>query len=148
MLYTSPGYWAEYGSTDSYWRQFPLWLAHYGVTLPTIPKPWLAYTFWQYTDSGDGLRFGAESKELDMDVFAGDEAALKAFANGQTPPQPTLPRLIKTATACNVRNAPRIATTTDVGDLATGKTLSVAGDAGEFWEVKLYVGKSVSAVVE
>lgn len=31
---------------------YPLWLAEYEVTQPTLPKGWTTWTFWQWTQSG------------------------------------------------------------------------------------------------
>jgi lysozyme len=30
----------------------PLWIAHFGVSQPIIPKPWLEYAIWQHTSTG------------------------------------------------------------------------------------------------
>ena len=30
----------------------PLWIAAYGVSVPSIPPGWSTYTFWQYSESG------------------------------------------------------------------------------------------------
>jgi len=65
--------------------QCPLWIAHYGVSAPRHDG-WPAWTFWQYTDRGDGESFGVESKQLDMDWFNGSEAALHQFAVGAQEP--------------------------------------------------------------
>jgi lysozyme len=40
---------------------------------------WQDWTFWQYGTPSIGLQMGMESKEIDMDVFNGDEAALRIF---------------------------------------------------------------------
>lgn len=88
MIYTSPGYWQEFGTTDNYWINYPLWLAHYRVTLPTIPMPWRSWMFWQFTDKGDGLRYGAESKQIDLNYWYGTLEQLYDYA-GQTPPVQT-----------------------------------------------------------
>jgi len=89
MIYTSPGYWCEYGSADGYWAQYPLWIAHYGVAVPLIPRPWTCCTFWQSTAKGNGYLYGVESRDVDLDEFSGDEAALRAFAGLSD--QPDLP---------------------------------------------------------
>lgn len=70
--------------------KYPLWIAHYGVSEPMAKAvaPWGKWTFWQYTDKGDGLAFGMESKGLDMDWFNGSEAELRAFAGLQAAPTP------------------------------------------------------------
>lgn len=91
-IYCGPYFWMEFGATNVEWARYPLWLAHYRPTFwgkpakPMVPKPWTAYTFWQYDDLGDGLALGVESKELDVDVFNGDEAALRKFSEAYAPP--------------------------------------------------------------
>jgi len=86
MIYTSPGYWSSYGKIkdtsrfDAKWGYFPLWIAHYTkADKPTVPPPWTAWAFWQYTSTGDGLRYGAESKGLDLNWFNGDQAEFNAL---------------------------------------------------------------------
>lgn len=88
MIYTSPGYWQEFGTSDAWWAKYPLWLAHYTATEPTIPLPWRFWYFWQYTSHGDGPKYGTESLNVDMDYFYGDLETLYALA-GQTPPVTT-----------------------------------------------------------
>ena len=92
ILYTSPGYWAEFGSADGYWLQYSLWIAHYYVSKPTVPKPWTGWTFWQYTDKGDGLAYGVETKQLDMNVFDGNVDSLHQFAGVTIPLIPPPPK--------------------------------------------------------
>ena len=94
ILYTSPGFWREFGGTEPYWRDYPLWIAHYtSAAAPTVPAPWTGFTFWQYTSHGDGRKYGTESLNVDLNWFNGTEQELYAFA-GQTPgPEPTEPTL-------------------------------------------------------
>lgn len=37
--------------------RYPLWIANYGVTKPSIPAPWTSWLYWQFTESGsvDGI---------------------------------------------------------------------------------------------
>jgi len=86
MVYTSPGYWNQHGKIkgtsnfDSKWAYFPLWIAHYTTAeKPIVPQPWTKWTFWQYTAQGDGLKYGAESKVLDLNRFNGDEMDWQKF---------------------------------------------------------------------
>lgn len=89
MIYTSPGYWGEFGTSDAYWKRYPLWLAHYTTAAPNTPLPWDTWLFWQYTAKGDGLKYGAESKQIDMDYWHGDLTGLYDFARKPAPaPQP------------------------------------------------------------
>ncbi len=59
------------------------------MSKPKELEPWKSagktWTFWQYTQNGDGLAYGAESKSIDLNWFNGDLDALKKFASsGQT----------------------------------------------------------------
>src|ERR1044071_8592250 len=49
-------------------HRYPLWIANYGVDQPLVPKPWGTneWQFWQFTASGDGLGYGAESLGVDL----------------------------------------------------------------------------------
>jgi lysozyme len=76
-IYTSPSYWKEFGTSDVLWTAYELWLAHYGVTIPSIPKPWTKWTFWQWGTPAWGLSFGAESKDIDMNWFNGQAEDFK-----------------------------------------------------------------------
>ena len=88
MIYSSPGYWNEFGTTDAFWAKYPLWLAHYTTAEPLIPLPWRAWYFWQFTDRADGLKYGSEAKEIDMNYWYSDLDTLYALA-GQPPPVTT-----------------------------------------------------------
>jgi lysozyme len=96
ILYTSPGYWDIHGRNkvtklfDAKWAYYTLWVAHYfktyeaGVTKPSELQPWKSagktWTFWQYTQNGDGPAYGAESKSIDLNWFNGSLAELNKFA--------------------------------------------------------------------
>jgi GH25 family lysozyme M1 (1,4-beta-N-acetylmuramidase)/uncharacterized protein YraI len=117
-IYTAYYYWvsrAPNATTDAanlaYFKQYPLWVANYGVTTPLVPKPWdtNGWTFWQFTDSGDGDLYGVESSRIDLNYFNGDQAAFnQRFKLGTTPPPPPSgPVWYKvTASALNVRSGP------------------------------------------
>jgi lysozyme len=93
IIYTSPYFWREFGATDVLFEQYPLWIAHYTTAAdPIVPLPWKSWTFWQWTDRGDGLAYGAESKSLDMNWFNGSYEDLLKFADITTPPPPPPPR--------------------------------------------------------
>ena len=107
MIYTSPGYWGVHGRNkttkafDAKWAYYHLWVAHYmktytaGVSKPDELEPWKSnkkpWKFWQYTASGDGLAYGAESKAIDLNWFNGTLDELEKFAgvSGGTTPTPT-----------------------------------------------------------
>lgn len=86
-IYTAYYYWrdnAPNATTEAtsleYFHQYPLWIANYGVAKPSVPKPWgeNEWTFWQFTETGDGKLYGVESKGIDLNYFNGDRAAFLA----------------------------------------------------------------------
>ncbi len=86
MIYTAPAFWATYGSTDVYWQQYRLWIAHYTTaSAPTVPAPWKTWTFWQYTAKGDGPTFGTESYNVDLNYFNGTLEELYQLAGVPLP---------------------------------------------------------------
>jgi lysozyme len=89
MIYTGPAFWVSYGSVESYWAKFPLWIAHWYAEKPIIPLPWTSWVFWQYTPKGDGPAYGVESMQIDLNNFNGTLDDLKKFA-GLIPPIPVL----------------------------------------------------------
>ncbi len=98
LIYTAYYYWVEQTANVQipqasleWFGQFGLWIAGYRVNTPRIPKPWAdgGWTFWQYTDKGNGPQYGAESMNIDLNYFNGDEAAFnKRFKIDTTPTPP------------------------------------------------------------
>lgn len=67
-LYGSPGFIEGLG--DMSWAaHLNLWIAHYRVSHPRIPKPWVNYTFWQTNDANG----------WDLDLFNGSAGQLAAL---------------------------------------------------------------------
>jgi lysozyme len=81
IVYTSPGFWSTLGNPD--FSRYPLWVAHWGVSCPSLPGNWKAWKFWQHSESGT---VSGISGAVDLDKFDGDLAQLKAFA---APPSPS-----------------------------------------------------------
>lgn len=98
IIYTSPGYWWEYGSSFSLWRRYPLWLAHYEPK-PIVPKPWVKYDLWQYTSTGNGRLYGIiDGLGIDLSQCT-DESFARLTQHGDMPqpPEPDKPRFCVTA---------------------------------------------------
>jgi lysozyme len=89
IIYTRNSFWSVYASADAYWRQYQLWVAqYYYQTLPANPNlipPFTTWHFWQFTDKGDGLKYGCESKQVDLNYFNGTVADLYAYAGTPLP---------------------------------------------------------------
>ncbi|MBP7263534.1 MAG: peptidoglycan-binding protein [Spirochaetia bacterium] len=77
IIYTSPGFWNSLPGT-SVLSDCTLWVAHWGVSSPSLPSAWSSWKFWQYSDSGS---VSGISGAVDLDWFNGDLTALKLFAS-------------------------------------------------------------------
>ena len=83
MIYTSPSFWSKYmgnsrALADAGYKT--LWVAHWGVTSPTVPASnWggHGWTFWQYTS--DGSVPGITGR-VDLDRFNGSDLAQQAYS--------------------------------------------------------------------
>ena len=132
IIYTSPGYWQQYGSGEASWKKYDLWIAHYGVRNPDPVTPWgRDWRFWQYSHKGPGLKFGVESMEIDMNWFSGSEEELYKYAIDdivapeQPEPSDVITATVLNAPGLNVRKEPRVGS--KVTDwLLTGAKIEVA----------------------
>src|SRR5690606_12372604 len=116
-IYTAYYYWLENTvsvgiptASLNYFNQYPLWIANYGVATPLIPKPWTAWTLWQFTDNGDGIPYGVESKNIDLNYFNGDlNDFYQRFGLSNTPipiPTPSNDYRVTASPTLRVREAP------------------------------------------
>ncbi|HRQ23758.1 MAG TPA: SH3 domain-containing protein [Anaerolineales bacterium] len=94
-IYTAYYYWVQNtisvgipAASLDYFKQYPLWIANYGVSTPLVPKPWTDWTFWQFTDKGNGPLYGVESLNIDLNYFNGDLPAFRARFNLSDTPIP------------------------------------------------------------
>jgi len=72
IIYTGSFFWED-NVRDTTFGQYPIWIAAYGVSCPSLPAGWTNWLMWQYSD-GNGA--------LDHDVFNGSLAELRALAHG------------------------------------------------------------------
>jgi GH25 family lysozyme M1 (1,4-beta-N-acetylmuramidase) len=52
IIYTTTGWWNSCTGDSTAFKADPLWIASYGVSVPSIPSAWSNLTFWQYSESG------------------------------------------------------------------------------------------------
>jgi len=86
-VYTGYYYWLEFAGNQTYFAQYPLWIAAYNSTAPRVPSIWQDWTYWQFTDNGDGSLYGVESKNIDLNYFNGTEEEFLARYPAVQPPQ-------------------------------------------------------------
>ena len=105
IVYASPSYLEGKTNRDAFWRQSPLWIAHYmsdrevarrmpgsklgggcWATAWTLTNCELQWTFWQYTSKARGSDYGVTSTFIDLNVFNGSAAQLRALTTGEWVP--------------------------------------------------------------
>jgi len=93
-IYTAPAFWRAYGIHDEQWCvYFPLWIANYCVSQPTVPPGWSFWDMWQYSDKG--VVPGIPGNTVDLNRFDGTESELmQIFRNGVVVP-PALPDKVR-----------------------------------------------------
>ena len=76
LIYTSPGVWGSIVNSGAF-SDYPLWVAHWGASCPSMPTGWTDWVVWQTSDSGSvpGVSGG-----VDTNLFNGDMEALLDFA--------------------------------------------------------------------
>lgn len=89
ILYTNPSFWTRLGTSGDSFAKYPLWIANYGVTSPTVPPPWSKqkpnWTFWQFSESGS---ISGIKGNVDLDLYQGTLQALQQAAAGKRCLQP------------------------------------------------------------
>ena len=81
MIYTTASWWRRWTIEDKTRRivsQCPVWVAHYGVPAPMIPRGWQTWAFWQYSQSG---RVPGIAGNVDLDLYQGDTLPTGAIQN-------------------------------------------------------------------
>lgn len=85
-IYTANWWWTQQIITDyEYWGKFPLWVAQYisDSAKVSIPSGWASFVLWQYTSTGNGREYGAESPYIDLNKTSQEFYDL---FGGTTPP--------------------------------------------------------------
>lgn len=94
-IYTGYYYWLKYSpanlSIRDWFKKYNLWLAWYSEdpAYVKVPHPWTDENLllWQQGTPKIGIAAGAESKEIDLDLFNGDSDRFK-FYWGTNPTEP------------------------------------------------------------
>lgn len=80
IIYTYTAFFADYVGGSTNFSAYPLWIANYGITCPTLPAGWTNWVFWQYSTTGTVSGILTPSS-VDLDEFNGSMSDLLAFAN-------------------------------------------------------------------
>jgi hypothetical protein len=147
IIYTRQGWWDNHTLPSPYWKLYDLWVASYtNRPQPTLPRDWSDWLIWQYTSKGNGSKYGASSKSIDLNRFSGE---LPGVEPPEPPePEPTeYPMQIRTTArrGLNVRTTPvvRADKANRIGVARKGTKLNAVGETldGKWLEVINYVAK-------
>jgi GH25 family lysozyme M1 (1,4-beta-N-acetylmuramidase) len=86
LIYTAAGWWNQCTGGSSSFAAYPLSVASWGASTPTLPTGWSSWTVWQYTSSGPVPGIAGA---VDLDSFNGDVDQLADFAGG-SPSRPAV----------------------------------------------------------
>ena len=66
MIYTSPRFWSAH--FKRHFQGYPLWIAEYGVSRPSIPEGWKTWHLWQYRENApvQGVAKGADLSRVNQ----------------------------------------------------------------------------------
>lgn len=95
IIYTYRYFWLDRMGNTAQFAEYPLWLAEYGVSEPTLPVigGWSEWLLWQRADNGAVPGF---SDAVDLNVFAGSREELGAWLGPAAPePAPAAPPAVE-----------------------------------------------------
>lgn len=82
MIYTSASFWNTYIGRTTWARLYKLWVANYTAAgQPYMPADWTKWTMWQWSSKGDGAKFGAQSRYIDLDRYYGTKTQFEQEFN-------------------------------------------------------------------
>ena len=134
-IYTGVYAWSEIMGNLAYmFADRALWIAHYGVIAPSLPRygGWNKWLLWQMSSSG---RIDGYSNNIDIDLFNGSEEEYRKYFNlDEIIPAPELPPTsgvilpeLKVLRNMNIRSDPTISSyivgTRAVGDIVKVKDI-------------------------
>jgi GH25 family lysozyme M1 (1,4-beta-N-acetylmuramidase) len=97
ILYTMPGFWDTL-PTQNLQMSVDLWVAHWGVARPTVPRGWPSWQFWQYTNKATVSGIPG-SADMDDDRYNGSYFDLLAYSAAALRPAPSVLSTLQAAIA-------------------------------------------------
>lgn len=135
LIYTSPGVWGSYVNSGAF-SEYPLWVAHWGATCPTMPTGWSDWVVWQTSDSGS---VPGVNGNVDTNLFNGGMQALLDLGYSGGEPRQGEDTYEESATACPLSLAGQTLIQEDgpcakrLGLVDDAAYHDVQGNAGHAW---------------
>lgn len=156
IMYTGGWFWNPNIVRSPDWADYDLWIAHYGVDEPTLPKDWTAWRFWQYSETGSVP--GVSSRNTDLDWFNGTYEELLAYAQASEEEhegeeeekeiiQPERLRARVVTESLRMRSGPGVQYSY-LGDLPQGTVIDIQAIEGKEVWVSFEPGKWVAMVFQ
>ena len=79
VIYTTTSWWNACTGGSAAFTADPLWIASWGVSVPSIPSAWANLTLWQYSDSGQVSGIG---DAIDLDSLGPTQASAVTRPSG------------------------------------------------------------------
>jgi len=135
-IYTSYWKWLEVMQNETRWASKRLWVANYGVTVPSLPSPWKKWCLWQYSSTG---RLNGYAGNLDLDLANAECLSSIPAIGAELPEPPTEDKLFdaKVVTTppnrLKTRYTPAGKERPDTDWLASGAIVPVYETSGTGW---------------
>jgi lysozyme len=142
ILYTYVHFWKSRMGNSRAFAAYPLWLAYYSTTSPPKVGGWTRETFWQYTDRAVSP---GVNRPVDMNVFNGSLAQLRAMANygakvARAAPRPRTtaprPRITAAFSASRIRKSTTTYLRGSTSRSLAGKKIYLERYAAGVWRVR------------
>ncbi len=79
VIYTGAYFWRDHVGSTAF-SSYPLWIAAYGPSCPSLPPGWSDWTIWQYCNGQ--TQYCSNGQGFDRDVFNGSLSKLRQMADG------------------------------------------------------------------
>lgn len=139
MIYSAPGYWADYGTNNPMWSDYPFWQAQYDQGAFDLVKPWNKWDFLQFTQQGKGVDYGVPLDgeiACELNYWRGTYQELLDFCTGNEIPQNggTMLTGKVSATSLNIREG---ASTlfASLGKLLQFDVVEADARSGQWWHL-------------
>lgn len=122
IIYTRAEWWNSFVERRTYWKDYLLWIARYNEYLnhpwgdgKYKPLDWNECLLWQYTESGDGFRYGLSSPWIDLDYYMETKEHFIGMLQNYPVINPVTNILYKTLySGIRIRSTPDASTTSNV----------------------------------
>lgn len=144
IVYTGPSFFSSTLGDPPGFDKYPLWIANYGVSCPTVPDEWSSPTFWQDDDSATINGIGSA---CDHNFFNGSLGDLMTFVDGgsTSASSTAASSTAASSTAASTSASSSVAASSSTGDTGASTSTSVAASSSSSGDPTTTVSTSDAA---